>query len=268
MLNDDDIRESYTDARRARPESWNALKQRGIDRARQERSLAAHALIRRLFAPFARFFNRRKPASVVSQSAASQTRVSQSHEAENPSRSSALYLFQPVADWRKGLLDTQDEEDTVPISNRSSRGAVRITPAQIALIKDSWQKVLPIAETAASLFYGRLFAIAPDLKPLFAETDMAEQKSKLLIAIDGVVRNLENLDKITTILRALGHRHAGYGVQPEHYDVVGAALLWTLEQGLDSAWTDDVADAWKAAYKLIAAAMQDGEPTVPRALAA
>jgi len=58
------------------------------------------------------------------------------------------------------------------------------------------------------------------------------------------------------VVEDLGRRHAGYGVRDEHYHTVGAALLWTLEQGLGELYTPDVAEAWAAAYTLLAGVMQ------------
>jgi hemoglobin-like flavoprotein len=46
----------------------------------------------------------------------------------------------------------------------------------------------------------------------------------------------------------LAKRHVAYGVAPEHYEVVGAALLWTLEKGLGDGFTPEVGAAWAAAY--------------------
>jgi nitric oxide dioxygenase len=125
----------------------------------------------------------------------------------------------------------------------------------VLLVQQSWQQVEPIADTAAQLFYGRLFELAPDVRPLFG--DMEQQGRKLMQMISTVVRGLDRLERIVPAVQQLGARHAGYGVQPEHYDVVGAALLWTLEQGLGEAFTPSVRTAWTAAYGVLASTMQD-----------
>ena len=127
---------------------------------------------------------------------------------------------------------------------------------QIELVQSSFAEVLPIAETAAALFYDRLFELDPSLRPMF-RGDMKEQGKKLMDMIAVVVVNLRNLDRLVPGIQALGARHAGYGVQDEHYDTVGAALLWTLGQGLGEAFTDDVRDAWVAAYTILATTMKD-----------
>ena len=129
-----------------------------------------------------------------------------------------------------------------------------MTPMQIALVQSSFEKVAPIASDAAALFYRRLFETAPEVRPLF-KNDIDEQGRKLMATLGVVVRNLDQLDAILPAAAALARRHVDYGVRPEHYAPVGAALLWTLEQGLGAQFTPDVAEAWAAAYATLSAAM-------------
>ena len=127
---------------------------------------------------------------------------------------------------------------------------------KVALVQDSFAKVRPIADTAADLFYERLFHLAPEVRPLFPE-DMREQKKKLMQMIGTAVTNLHQMDRIVAAVQEMGRRHTGYGVQPVHYELVGRALLDTLAKGLGDAFTPDVRDAWADTYALIAATMQD-----------
>jgi nitric oxide dioxygenase len=122
-----------------------------------------------------------------------------------------------------------------------------MTPDQVKLVQDSFAKVAPISETAAVLFYDRLFEIAPQVKAMFP-SDMTEQRRKLMSTLAVVVNGLGKLEAILPAASALAKRHVNYGAKPEHYPVVGAALLWTLEKGLGDAWTAEVAEAWTAAY--------------------
>lgn len=131
-----------------------------------------------------------------------------------------------------------------------------MTPQQIALIKTSWQKVMPISDTAAELFYGKLFAMDPAVKPLF-KGDMKEQGRKLMNMITTAVMALDRIEKIVPAVQDLGRRHAKYGVKDAHYDTVADALLWTLGQGLGDAFTDEVKQAWVAVYTLLATTMKD-----------
>ena len=84
---------------------------------------------------------------------------------------------------------------------------------------------------------------------------MAPQRKILMQTLTVVVRSLDRLDTIVPAVQALGRRHAGYGVREQHYDTVGAALLWTLEQGLGDAFGDETADAWATAYTTLASVM-------------
>ena len=131
-----------------------------------------------------------------------------------------------------------------------------MTPKQVRLIKVTWDKVYPISEKAAELFYGKLFELDPELKPLFGG-DMTEQGKKLMTMINTVVASLENIEELVPAVQDLGVRHAGYGVKDEHYDTVAEALLWTLGQGLGDDFTDEVKEAWTAAYVVLATTMKD-----------
>jgi hemoglobin-like flavoprotein len=122
-----------------------------------------------------------------------------------------------------------------------------MTPDQVTLVQQSFAKVAPISEQAAVIFYDRLFEVAPSVKPLFP-TDMKEQRKKLMATLAVVVGGLSNLPSVLPAASALAKRHVGYGAKPEHYPVVGGALLWTLEKGLGDSWTPEVADAWTTAY--------------------
>jgi hemoglobin-like flavoprotein len=125
-----------------------------------------------------------------------------------------------------------------------------MTPAQIGLIQQSFSKVAPISKQAAALFYGRLFEIAPEVKPLF-RGDMDEQGRKLMATLAVVVNGLTKLEAVLPAASALAKKHVSYGVKPEHYAPVGVALLWTLERGLGTEWTPHLAAAWTAAYTVL-----------------
>lgn len=131
-----------------------------------------------------------------------------------------------------------------------------MTPEQISQVRESFQKVEPIAEKAAELFYNKLFEMDPKLKELF-KGDMQEQGRQLMTMIKVAVNGLDKLDSIVPAVEDLGKRHATYGVQDKDYDTVAQALLWTLEQGLQDAWNEDVKSAWVAAYTILAGTMKE-----------
>ena len=134
-----------------------------------------------------------------------------------------------------------------------------LTAEQKQLVRSTWALVAPIQEEAARLFYGRLFEIDPSTRALFASTDMAEQGRKLMQTIAVAVAGLERLEAIGQAVEALGRRHVGYGVREEHYESVGAALLWTLEQGLGEEFTPEVEEAWAETYWTLATVMKGAE---------
>ena len=136
-------------------------------------------------------------------------------------------------------------------------------PEQKALVKQTWQKVAPIADTAARLFYNRLFEIDATTRPLFNASNLVEQRRKLIQALTIVVNGLDHLEVLVPNLQSLGRRHAQYGVTDGHYDTVGAALLWTLEQGLGSDWSLEVKAAWSEAYVLLADVMREAAREAP-----
>ncbi|MEP1442161.1 MAG: globin family protein [Hyphomicrobiales bacterium] len=126
--------------------------------------------------------------------------------------------------------------------------------AQIDLVQASFKRVVPIADQAAEIFYARLFEIAPEVKPFF-KGDMKAQGQKLMTTLGVVVNGLRNLDSILPAARNLAIGHVNYGVEAAHYQPVGEALIYTLEQGLGDDFDDDTKAAWLQAYALLSGFM-------------
>jgi len=131
-----------------------------------------------------------------------------------------------------------------------------MTPEQAQIIKVTFAQVMRNKETVGLMFYDRLFAIAPEVKPLF-KGDIAEQSRKLMDTLALAVGLLRDMPTLVITLQGLAKRHVGYGVKDQHYDKVGEALLWTLEKGLADAFTPQVRDAWAALYGAVAKVMRD-----------
>ncbi len=129
------------------------------------------------------------------------------------------------------------------------------------LVQGTFEKVAPIAETAAEIFYNKLFELDPALKPLF-KGDIKEQGKKLMTMLAAAVNGLDNLEGLIPVVQNLGKRHVGYGVQDEHYDTVAASLLFTLEQGLGDAWNEEVKEAWTTVYLILADIMKEASKEV------
>jgi nitric oxide dioxygenase len=135
---------------------------------------------------------------------------------------------------------------------------IAVTPEQIALVKETWSRVIPISEIASRLFYDRLFETSPHLAPMFYGVDLVSQRQKLVKAINMMVMSLERIDTLIPEIRELGKRHLNYGAEEAHYAEVGAALLWTLEAGLGDNWSREAETAWTNAYQLLASVMLEG----------
>ncbi|RKR14269.1 hemoglobin-like flavoprotein [Maribacter vaceletii] len=120
----------------------------------------------------------------------------------------------------------------------------------ISLVQESFEKVKPIASTAAEIFYTKLFELDPALKPLFPsdQEKMAMQGNKLMTMLGSAVAGLSNLEMLVPVLENLGKKHVEYKVEPSHYNTVGAALLDTLSVGLGDDFTPEVKEAWTLVY--------------------
>jgi hemoglobin-like flavoprotein len=125
-------------------------------------------------------------------------------------------------------------------------------------LETSFDLIAPRGEELMDVFYARLFAEAPAVRPLFAATDMARQKQMLLAALVLVRNALRDLDSVLPALRQLGARHVAYGAQAAHYPVVGSALIWAMADVAGDAWEQRYEDAWSAAFGVVAEAMLSG----------
>jgi hemoglobin-like flavoprotein len=130
-----------------------------------------------------------------------------------------------------------------------------MNPEQIDLVQKTWRQAQLVGDTAAELFYGKLFSLDPTVRPLF-KNDLKDQGRNLTAMISVAVHWLPRPEKITLAVQQLGRRHVAYGVQPRHYETVGKALLWSLEQCLGEAFTPEARAAWAAAYDMLAKTMQ------------
>lgn len=133
----------------------------------------------------------------------------------------------------------------------------QVTPKQIQLVQETFERVEPLVDRAATLFYDHLFALDPSLQLLF-DVELEDQGQKLMDKLALVVRHLGEPEQFMTEVRELGRRHVTYGVAPEHYQTMREALFWMLAQALGDAFNDEVAAAWAAAYGLLTDTMLAG----------
>lgn len=125
----------------------------------------------------------------------------------------------------------------------------------IRLLQESFAEVMAIRSEAAALFYERLFAIDPALKPLFQNADMRSQETKLMAALALVVGKLRQLDEVIPVLEGLAVKHVAYGVEERHYATVGEALIQTLSLAFAGRFTPELRNAWLTAYGAISGVM-------------
>lgn len=128
----------------------------------------------------------------------------------------------------------------------------------IGTLEQSFDLVAPRGDELVDSFYRRVLTMAPHLAPLFAGTDLTDQKKKLLTTLVLLRKSLRNLDAIVPALESLGARHERYGVRPEHYPIVGAALLETMAEIGGPAWQPGYTVAWTDAYEIVQEAMLRG----------
>lgn len=151
-----------------------------------------------------------------------------------------------------------------------------LTKRQKDVIQETWRLVVPIADTAADLFYRRLFELRPDYQSLF-KGDLPSQKRKLLAMLSFVVKSLDWPDEawredvsedndLFLIMLALGRRHSSlYKIPDESYKTVGEALLWTLDYGLGKRFDQEAREAWQEVYTLLSMTMRMGRLSVQTA---
>ncbi|NES68303.1 MAG: hypothetical protein F6K24_25235, partial [Okeania sp. SIO2D1] len=160
--------------------------------------------------------------------------------------------------------ETQTKENPHIKNTETEVQAIPTPPPQptptspIELIETSFEKIKPRGAEFAASFYENLFAAYPEAKPLFANTDIQQQEKKLLNSLVLVVESLRQPEVLAQVLRALGARHINYGTLPQHYPLVGKALLKTLEQYLQQDWNSELKNAWVFAYEQIVQLMFEG----------
>ena len=133
--------------------------------------------------------------------------------------------------------------------------SIKMKPEQIKLVKKTWKILMGInPKIIGDAFYSKLFTDHPAIRKLFP-SDMNKQYIKLVDMLTSIIMNLDHLESVSEEIIAMSNRHTGYGVKPAHYEMVGSALLWTLQKGLGAEWSDDIENAWIACYQSLADTM-------------
>ena len=147
-----------------------------------------------------------------------------------------------------------------------------MNPDHIAIVRSSWPAIATRDDALTVRFYEVMFEIDESAARLFASVDMASQRGKLFRSLTVIVDALDDLDRLLPAIAELGKRHATYGVERRHFDVVGQSLLRAIESVLGDDFSPAVRDAWAEAYALVAAVMmraldrvgaRDPRPSLP-----
>jgi nitric oxide dioxygenase len=137
-----------------------------------------------------------------------------------------------------------------------------MTPDQTRFVRHSYAAVAKRKSEAGRIFYAHLFAIAPELRPMF-KSDMEAQANKFIETLGVIFELLHNPAEFSYSVKQLAHRHRGYGVRDEHFNPAGVALQATLEDVLGETFTPELRDAWSALYAMVASAMKRASPAAP-----
>jgi nitric oxide dioxygenase len=139
-----------------------------------------------------------------------------------------------------------------------------LSDADIDVLRDTFRRLAAEPELTGMMFYDRLFAMAPELRSMFP-ADLEQQAVKLMSMLGAVVARIHDHGALTPLVSDLGRRHAGYGVQPAHYELVGEALLWALGQRIGPDFQRDAYETWRRTYVALAEVMLDAAAAPPPA---
>jgi nitric oxide dioxygenase len=133
----------------------------------------------------------------------------------------------------------------------------KLTPTEIKSIQQTFEMIMPIADTFALIFYDRFFYLEPAVRPLF-KIDMTLQREKLMSMMAFIIRGLDKPELFTPELKEMGLRHASYGVNPDHYPILKDAIILALEVSLGEKVTDEIRVAWEKALLMASDIMLAG----------
>lgn len=124
----------------------------------------------------------------------------------------------------------------------------------ISIVKSTAPILAEHGETLTRHFYTRMFTHNPEVAPFFnpANQTAGKQQRALAGAIAAYAANIDNLEVLGGAVELIAQKHASLMIKPEHYPIVGANLLASIREVLGEAATDDIIDAWAAAYGFLA----------------
>jgi hemoglobin-like flavoprotein len=141
------------------------------------------------------------------------------------------------------------------VLNKYTDNSQSLSGKEIMAIKKSWRILAQIDPAIlGDVFYRKLFLSYPRYRHMFPH-DMKAQSLKLVHMLNQIIMRVENLESMHQILKEMGARHVGYGVQISDYEAVGKSLIWTLAQTLGSDWNEELESSWSVLYALVSQKM-------------
>lgn len=103
-------------------------------------------------------------------------------------------------------------------------------------------------------FYARMFEHNPELKAIFNQGHQREgsQQQALAMAVAAYAQHIDNPGVLMPVLELIANKHVSLGIRAEHYGIVGRHLLASIREVLGALATDDLIEAWGAAYGQLA----------------
>ncbi|MCW2506048.1 MAG: putative oxidoreductase [Actinomycetia bacterium] len=134
-------------------------------------------------------------------------------------------------------------------------------PSDMQLLKENLAVVEPVQDKAVGYFYATLFRRNPEVRSMFPLV-MDVQRDRLFRALTSAVQGMDRPESLVPMLRQLARDHRKFGVRPEHYEVVGRALIGAVRQYSYGDWSEEIEAAWWRAFTMIARTMIDAAAEV------
>lgn len=129
---------------------------------------------------------------------------------------------------------------------------------RVQLLRESFRAISHKGDELMAHFYDILFTRYPQVRPLFGEARMQEQRVKLLRSLALIVRHVDQPQYLAPYLQGLGRMHVAYGAEEGHYAAVGECLLEAMAKTAGPLWSPELQDAWAQAYGVVAEVMKSG----------
>lgn len=123
-----------------------------------------------------------------------------------------------------------------------------MTPKQIELVQENWQKLKPSVTEVIEYYFKNLFEISP-----FVETSLVnsttEQSNKLITMLDAAIKLLDEPEKLQATIDKLNVKHANNPLDEAHLNSIENAFLGALEEHQGANFTATLKKAWISVNK-------------------